>query len=229
MRLKEMSMSEQTIQKQQYTVSACESEETNGNLIFTFVPKALQRERGPGGIPKRVPQFVVAARPVAGGVAFDWSADTDDPGPAREEIEAEISARMKEREIWIDRIASLVVQVEQWAKEMGWSTRRIEKKLDDARIGTHRVPALLIQQDICRALLEPIGRTTPGAEGVVDLYLMPAYDDIASLYYYGDRWNVHYNTIRGTNAVVPAPRTESMPLSKDILGKVLAEMKQNAA
>ena len=34
-------------------------------------------------------------------------------------------------------------------------------------------------------LLEPVA---PGTEGVVDLYLMPGYDDIASLYHYSNRW-----------------------------------------
>ena len=144
-------------------------------------------------------------------------------------MEAEIAVRMKDRETWIDRVTSLVGQVEQWGREMGWSTRRVEKSLDDAWIGKHRVPALLMQQDTCRALLEPIGRSTPGAAGVVDLYLMPAYDDIASLYYYGNRWNLHYNTFRGANAVVPVPQAEARPLSKETLEKVLAEMRDHAA
>ena len=168
-------MSEQTAQKQRYMVSAYELEEASGALIFTFVPKGLPQERGLGGTPKRVPQFIVAVRQAAGELTFDWSGSPDDPGAAREEIQAEITARMKDREIWIDRVTSLVGQVEQWAGEMGWSTRRVEKRLDDARIGKHRVPALLMQQDTCRVLLEPVGRSTPGAEGVVDLYLMPAY------------------------------------------------------
>lgn len=222
-------MSEQAAQKQRYMVSIHEPEDAGGALIFTFVPKGLQHERGPGGIPKRVPQFMVAVRQAAGGLAFDWSGTSDDPGAAREEMEAEIAARVKDRGTWVDRVTTLVGQVEQWAREMGWSTRRVEKRLDDARIGKHRVPALLMQQDTCRALLEPIGRSAPGADGVVDLYLMPAYDDIASLYYYGDRWNLHYNMSRGTNAVVPAPETAAIPLSKETLGKVLAEMRQNAA
>jgi hypothetical protein len=222
-------MSEQTALKQLYTVSISEPEEAGGAFIFTFVPKVLQQERGPGGIPKRVPQFSVAVRQAAGGLAFDWSGTADDPGAAREEMEAEIAARMHDREAWIDRVTCLVVQVEQWAREMGWSTRRVEKTLDDARIGKHRVPALLMQQDTFRVLLEPIGRSTPGADGVVDLYLMPAYDDIASLYYYGNRWNVHYNTFRGTSAVVPVPKADAMSLSKETLEKVLAEMRQHAA
>ncbi len=55
-------MNEQTAQKQRYMVSVYEPEEAGGTLIFTFVPKGLQQERGAGGLPKRVPQFVVAVR-----------------------------------------------------------------------------------------------------------------------------------------------------------------------
>jgi hypothetical protein len=216
-------------QEQGYMVSVYEPEEAGGNLIFTFVPKGLQQERGLGGRPKRVPQHSVAVRPEAGGLAFDWSGTQDDPGVAREEIEAEIAARMKDRSIWIDRVTSLVGQVEQWARELDWSTRRVEKKLDDTRIGKHRVPTLLMQENTCRVLLEPIARSAPGAEGVADLYLMPAYDDIAVFFYYSGRWNLHHNTTRGTNAVVPVREAEAMPLSKESLGKVLAEMTQNAA
>jgi hypothetical protein len=221
-------MSDQTTQKQPYMISTYEPEEANGTVIFTFAPKGLQQVGGPGGTSKRVPQFVVAVRQEEGKLTFDWKETADDPGDAREEMEAEVAARMKNRGIWIERVTSLVAQVEQWAKEMGWSTRRVEKKLDDAWVGKHRVPALLMQQETCRALLEPIAYSTPSAEGVVDLYLMPAYDDIATLFYYEDRWNFHYNTSRGTNAVTPAPKEEAMPLSKESLERVLGEMRRYA-
>ena len=72
--------------------------------------------------------------------------------------------------------------VQTWADALGWSTRQIEVTLTDSQIGKYKAPALLLQEDAIRILLEPIGRSAPGAEGVVDLYLMPAYDDIASLY-----------------------------------------------
>lgn len=221
-------MNGQTAQKQQYMVSVYEPENGGGALVFTFVPKALEQEGGPGGAPKRLPQFVVAVREGTRGPTFDWSRTPDDPGPARDEIQAEIAARIEDRSSWIDRVASLVRQVEQWAREMNWSTRRVEKKLDDARIGTHRVPALLMQEDTCRILLEPVGRSAPGAEGVVDLYLMPAYDDIASLYYYSNRWNLHYS-FPGTKPAAAVREAEAMPLTKETLEKVLAEMRQNAA
>jgi hypothetical protein len=220
-------MNEQTTEKQQYMVSVYEPEEAGGALVFTFVPKGPQREGGAGGTPKRVPQFVVAVRQEALEPTFDWSGTPDDPGAAREEIQSEIVARMKDRSIWIDRVASLVGEVEQWAREMNWSTRRLEKKLDDARIGKHRVPSLLMQEDTCRVLLEPVGRSAPGAEGVVDLYLMPAYDDIAGLYYYGNRWNLHY-MFPATRPAATVREAEAMPLSKETLGRVLMEMRQNA-
>jgi hypothetical protein len=219
-------MSAHTVQQQPYMVSIHEPEAGAGALVFTFVPKGLQQERGPGGAPKRVPQYVVAVRPTPEGLAFDWSGTPDDPGAAREEIEAEIAARMEERSSWIDRVSALVGQVEQWAKEMNWSTRRVEKRLDDSRIGRHVVPALLMQEDTCRILLEPIARSAPGAEGVVDLYLMPAYDDIAVLFYYSDRWNLHYNLDRGTSSVRPVSEAEAMPLSKETLAKVLALLRR---
>src|SRR5947209_13475763 len=139
-------MSEQTLQNQRYTVNVHEPPQSGGTLIFTFVPAGPQPEGGSGGTPSRGPQFIVAVRQEAGGLILDWSRTLDDPGSARDEIEREIAARMQDRGLWIDRVTTLVGQVEQWAREMGWSTRRIEKRLDDARIGAHRPPALLMQE-----------------------------------------------------------------------------------
>jgi hypothetical protein len=133
------------------------------------------------------------------------------------------------RGAWLSRLDQLVNQVEQWAQSVGWSTRRLEKKLDDLVIGEHRVPVLLLQEGISRILLEPIGRSSPGTEGIVDLYLMPAYDDIASFYYYDGRWNLHYR-FAGANAAAPdVADAKGQPLSKDVLEKALADLRQHAA
>jgi len=221
-------MSEQTAQKLEYMVSVYEPAGAGGTLVFTFVPKGLQQQRGPNGAPRRVPQFIVAACQEAGSLVFDWSGSPDDPGAAMEEIQREAADRIHARVSWIDSVKALVDQVELWAKEMHWSTRRVDKKLEDAWIGKHRVPALLMQEDTCRILLEPVGRSAPGAKGVVDLYLMPAYDDIASLYFYGDRWNLHY-LFPGNKPVATVREAEGVPLSKEALGRVLAEMRHNGA
>jgi len=221
-------MSEQIALDRRYMISVFVPNETGGPFTFTFAPNGLMHERGPGGSPKRVPKFIATVRPGADGLAFDWSGTQDDPGAAREEMQAEIGARMTARTIWIDRVNVLVGQVEQWARELGWSTRRVVKRVNDSWIGKHDVPALLMQEDICRIMLEPVARSIPGTEGVVDLYLMPAYDDIASLYYSGDRWNLQYVS-PDDGAVATVREAEATPLSKQTLEKVLAALTKHAA
>lgn len=135
---------------------------------------------------------------------------------------------MQERTAWQEKVTTLVDQVEAWAKDSNWSTRRIEKTLEDSFIGDHHVPALLMQEDTCRILLEPVGRSAPGAEGVVDLYLLPAYDDIATLYYYNQRWNLHY-VFPNSKPVASVREADALPLTKESFEKVLAEMRQGAA
>jgi hypothetical protein len=131
------------------------------------------------------------------------------------------------RDEWLRRLATLVEQVRDWADELGWSTRQIEVALEDSQVGKYKAPALLIQEDAIKILLEPIARSAPGANGVVDLYLMPAYDDIASLYLYADGWHIHY-MLPGTPSVATIRNADSKPLAKDSLQEVLEEMKKNA-
>jgi hypothetical protein len=100
--------------------------------------------------------------------------------------------------------------------------------MEDSQIGRFKVPGLLMQEGVDRILLEPIGRCAPGAEGVVDLYLMPAYDDIATLYCYEGRWNLHSASSK-TGAVETVREAPSKPLSKDTFREVLDEMRQHAA
>jgi hypothetical protein len=226
-RLKGPVMSEQQTQSPPYTVNISEAEGAPGAFVFTFVPKGPHQERGPNGRPKRVPQYVASVRLDDDQISFDWSGTPDDPGTAQQELEQQAQERMRARSAWARRVADLVDHVERWTKELGWATRRIEKRLEDSYIGKHQVPALLLQEDTTRALLEPVGRSAPGTEGIVDLYLMPAYDDIASLYYYENRWNLHY-AFSGTGAV-STREAPARPLSKEALQEVLAEMKQHAA
>lgn len=132
------------------------------------------------------------------------------------------------REEWVRRLSTLVESVESWAQDLGWSTRRIEATMKDSEIGTYRAPALLLQQETTKVLLEPIARSAPGAEGVADLYRMPAYDDVASLYYQKDRWQVH-SPSPGTSDVGTTETARSKPLSKETLQEVLEALKIDAA
>jgi hypothetical protein len=205
---------------EKYTISV--QEPSPNTFVFTFVLK----ERGPNGSVKRAPQYVVAACPKPWSV--DWTGSPDDPGEARAELEQEVRIRLAARSEWIERVGNLVAQVEQLAKELGWSTRRIEKRLEDSYIGKHTVPALLMQEETVKILLEPVGRSATGTEGVVDLYLMPAYDDIASFYFYNGCWNLHF-VPPGNNGVATPREAAARPLTRETLQAVLTELKQHAA
>jgi len=148
-------------------------------------------------------------------------ATVDPPKAANADLE-------KLRNEWLGRLTELVDRVEGWARELDWSTRRIEKKMQDSQIGHYKAPALVLQNETCRGLLDPIARSAPGAEGVVDLYLMPAYDDIASLYFCDGAWQLHY-MFAGTSSVATIRTGDSQPLSKETLRAVLEEMRANAA
>jgi len=40
------------------------------------------------------------------------------------------------RDVWLQRLGQLVDSVDSWTTELGWSTRRIEKPMKDALIGS---------------------------------------------------------------------------------------------
>lgn len=129
---------------------------------------------------------------------------------------------------WLKDLADLTSEVQRWAAELDWSTRVITKKMKDSRLGVYDAPALVMQKETIRVLLDPVARFTPGADGVVDLYLMPAYDDIASLYRVNGEWRLHH-MFAGTLSVSTLNQAEAIPLSKETLAQVLNEMSVNAA
>ena len=136
---------------------------------------------------------------------------------------------------WLSRLNVLVDQVEEWAKEwakerakeLEWATRRIEINRTDSRIGKYKVPGLILQGNEYKMLLEPISCSVLGAEGLVDLYLMPAYDDIASLLLKDGEWQIHYvfhsDEMNVGDVLNVAPRK----LTKDSLRDVLKDMKSH--
>jgi len=131
------------------------------------------------------------------------------------------------RDQWLGRLTGLIDQVESWVRAWGWATRRIEKKIEDSEVGDHRAPALLMQEGTTRILLEPMGRSAaPDTEGIVDLYLMPAYNDVAHLYYYRGGWHLHYR-FAGANGKPAAARQES--LTAEGFRAVLEEIVRRAA
>ena len=213
------------IERPRYVVSVYEVEDVPGVLKFTFVPRGPLGQRAAGEA-KRTPQYVVRASGNPDNPAFDWGDSPDAPGAAQDELETIARSRLAALRAWTNRVDELVDRVELWGNELGWATRRIEKRLDDSGVGAHKVPVLLLQEGTVRVLLEPVSRRAPGAEGVVDLYLMPAYDDVASLYFQEGDWHMHY-ALSGGDEVVSIKEAESKPFSKETLAVVFQEMKKH--
>ena len=201
--------------------------ESDGYHLF-YAQRGLQQVRGNGADSQAPPPFEAVAQIQGDAVEIVWVNPPKDLETTQEDFEQDGRDRVRLLHDWLARLSGLVHSVESWAKELGWSTRLIDSPLEDSQIGHYRAPALLMQEGTDRVLLEPVGRLAPGTEGVVDLYLMPAYDDIATLYHYDGCWNVHH-VVPGTVGAPNTRQAPAKPLSKETLQEVLAEMRSHAA
>jgi hypothetical protein len=132
------------------------------------------------------------------------------------------------RDEWLANLRELMTQVKGWAEGSGWRTRVIEKSMNDSVLGQYKAPAVLMQRETVEVILDPVGRFAPGTDGVVDLYLLPAYDDIASLYLVDGAWRLHY-AFRSTAVVARNKTAESMILDEASVNRVLNEIAVHAA
>jgi hypothetical protein len=139
----------------------------------------------------------------------------------------EETAMSKQRNQFQRRVKALVKQVREWVEPHEWVTKPYPKKMRDVDHQVFEIPALFLQKGPTRVLLDPVAYDVPGAEGVVDLYLMPTYDDMATLYFENGRWVIHYplpNPIE-THAVV---ETKSAALSEETVNQILDAIAKNA-
>ena len=89
------------------------------------------------------------------------------------------------REEWTRAVAALVDDVERWAHEKDWVTRRTEKEINEEAVGRYTVPGLEI--DVPEygegAFLQPIARVVSGGAGRVDF---SAYPTLSRVHLYRD-------------------------------------------
>ena len=208
-----------------YKIKVEEYDDHPGVFSVTFLEKGMMQARMEGMPSKAVPFHSLIISSSDEGLLCLWSQSPEDASQVNGALEAEAKRRVSARLSWIARVRELIAFLERWASELGWSTRRIEKNLDDSLIGKHRVPALLMQEETFRVLVESVGASTPGSAGRVDLYWLPAYDDIATLL--SDEsggWTLHYSFAEASNGLDAA-----LDLTKENLNKVLEEMRAHAA
>src|SRR5271157_4112096 len=126
-----------------------------------------------------------------------------------------------QREQFQERGENLVKQVRDWVEPHEWVTKPYPKKMRDVDRQVFEIPALFLQKGPTRVLLDPVAYDVPGAEGLVDLYLMPTYDDMASLSFEGEGWVIRYpfpTEPRETHSVI---EIEALPLSEQTINQVL--------
>jgi hypothetical protein len=131
------------------------------------------------------------------------------------------SAMSEQRDQFQNRVKALVDQVRQWVEPHGWATKPYMKKMRDVDKQTYLIPALFLQKGTIRVLLDPVAYDVPGAEGVVDLYLMPTYDDLASLYFEEGAWMIHYAFHPDPKETHSVIETEALHLDDQTVNEVL--------
>ena len=94
--------------------------------------------------------------------------------------------------------------------------------------GQYEIPALFVQKGATILLLDPVGYDVPGAEGAADLYLMPAYDPMASLYLEGGQWVLHYVFPPEPSEPRSGIETQALPLSAETINQVLNSIAEHA-
>jgi hypothetical protein len=133
-----------------------------------------------------------------------------------------------QRELFQERVNDLVTRFEKEIDGSEWATRRYPKKLRDEAGQIYEIPALFLQKGPIKLLLDPIGYDVPGAEGAADIYLMPAYDPGASIYFENGQWVIHRvfppDPIETTSVV----EAQALPVSVESINRVVNSIAENA-
>jgi hypothetical protein len=221
-------MTPQEMIRRRYEISLRPRPEAAATYQVVYVPLGGQQVRAAGSAAKRVSEFKATVHVQDDAIVVNWEKPTSDPEVEQDDFDNDVRSRVRPLHEWIERLFPLVSSIGTWAKELGWSVRQVEKPMSDSEIGDYWAPGLVLQRDMVKIGLELIGRSTPGTEGVVDLYQLPAYDDIASLFFYDHRWHLH-SLEPEAPAVETVRETKSKPWSKKTLREVLAEMTRHVA
>lgn len=135
-----------------------------------------------------------------------------------EALDPEVAEALAE---WLSHLAELVEHVQAWSAASGWSGRRTSKHMVEKGVGRYEVPVLVLDRGNTEVALVPVARQDPEARGLVDLFLMPAYDDVASLSLEEGRWFIHDTIPPGLMETHPEVKAQRLPLDEGNLNRVL--------
>ena len=91
------------------------------------------------------------------------------------------------REEWLDRVESLLQQIEKWATSQGWPVRRETRTIEEKYVGSYEAPALVLTLPAGELSAEPIAMRIIKGDGRVDLQGYPTLNRVMLLSR-GDDW-----------------------------------------
>ncbi|MDR3636003.1 MAG: hypothetical protein P4L84_19530 [Isosphaeraceae bacterium] len=129
---------------------------------------------------------------------------------------------------WLELLKDLVDRVKAWAEAAGWETRLTGRDVNEREGVRYEVPVLVLDRDEAEVSLVPVARKVPGADGLVDFYVMPDFEDVASLYREEGHWFFHYAFHADPIETHSLIETERFPLDEASLDRVLNDIAAHA-
>ena len=106
--------------------------------------------------------------------------------------------------------------------EIKVTTTSTKTGMMDLVLGPSQAPGLLMEQNTIKVASNPVSRFIPGADGAVALYLVPTYNDIASLYFEDGRWMIN-SVFQAEPIATPSEfEADALPLSEETMKRVLS-------
>ncbi len=139
---------------------------------------------------------------------------------AKEEDRPEVADPDATRAEWLGRLNALATQIKGYAEADGWRTRTVMIRTRDSILGRFEVPLLLMEREAIQIALNPVSRFVGDSEGLVELYVVPGYEVLASLRLgQGGRWALDYAPAEDRRA--PAHEPAPLDLTEVTLNSVL--------
>jgi hypothetical protein len=125
-------------------------------------------------------------------------------------------------------VETVVRQFENVLAEMKQVSRRDEKRMRDETGGVYSILSLTIFMGPMRLLLDPTGYDLPGCDGAIDLYLLPPYDPVATLYFENGEWFIHSPYSTAKESIARPTEWGRSALTRESISHLLESLAKNA-
>jgi hypothetical protein len=141
-----------------------------------------------------------------------------------------VSATDLPREVddWLYVLNGLIDNVKAWAETAGWETRLTARDVKEKGGLRYEAPVLVLDRDEAEVSLVPVAREVPGANGLVDFYLMPEFNHVASLYREKGQWFFHYAFHPDPEVASSVIETERFQLDEASFNRVVNDIAAHA-